>query len=108
MTGNLRPEHGTEEEAKIADLRASPKKLFCHFHGPDSDYRTNQCLEKKKTLDKMESEKKAKLIGHTTWPQTPHTQPPFVPPPPFTQTYRPSAFNYNYNPNWQPQPNPQT
>ena len=66
-----------------------PKKLFCHFHGPSSDHRTNQCPEEKKTLERMESEKKAKLVGHTTWPQTPqtqpqqiqYTQPSFVPPP---------------------------
>ena len=44
-----------------------PKKFFCHFHGSDSDHRTNQCPEKKKTLDRMEAEKKAKLVGHTTW-----------------------------------------
>jgi len=62
----------------------------------------------------MESEKKAKLVGNTTWPQTPqahqqiqYTQPSFVPPPTFTQAYRPPMFNYNYH-NWQPQPNPQT
>jgi len=84
-----------------------PKKFFCHFHGSDSDHRTNQCPEKKKTLDRMESEKKAKLVGHTTWPQTPqapqqiqYTQPSFVPPPTFTQAYRPPMFNYNYNHNW--------
>src|SRR6185312_9831678 len=73
--------------------------------------------EKKKTLERMESEKKAKLVGHTTWPQTPqtqpqqiqYTQPSFVPPPPpFTQAYRLPMFNYNYNHNWQSQPNPQT
>ena len=66
-----------------------PKIFFCHFHGSDSDHRTNQCPEKKKTLDRMESEKKAKLVGHTTWPQTPqtqsqqiqYTQPSFIPPP---------------------------
>jgi len=66
-----------------------PKKFFCHFHESDSDHRTNQCPEKKKTLERMESEKKTKLVGHTTWPQTPqthpqqiqYTQPSFVPPP---------------------------
>ena len=26
----------------------------------------------KKTLDRMEAKKKAKLVGHTTWPQTNH------------------------------------
>ena len=35
-----------------------PKKLFCHFHGPDSDHRTNQSPEKK-TIERMESEKKS-------------------------------------------------
>ena len=91
-----------------------PKKFFCHFHGSDSDHRTNQCPEKKKTLDRMEAEKKAKLVGHTTWPQTQqpqqiqYTQPSFVPTQPFTQAYRPPMFNYNYNHSWQPQPNPPT
>jgi hypothetical protein len=28
----------------------------------------NQCPEKKKTLERMEAEKKAKLVGHTNWP----------------------------------------
>ena len=62
----------------------------------------------------MEAEKKAKLVGHTTWPQTPqpqqiqYAQHSFVPPPTFTQAYRPPIFNYNYNQSWQPQPNPTT
>ena len=62
----------------------------------------------------MEAEKKAKLVGHTTWPQTQqpqqiqYTQPSFVPPQPFTQAYLPPIFNCNYNHSWQPQPNPQT
>jgi len=111
MTSNLRPEHGQRSRQG-----KGPKKFFCHFHESDSDHRTNQCPEKKKTLKRMESEKKTKLVGHITWPQTPqtqtpqvqYTQPSFVPTPPFIQTYRPPAFNYNYNPNWQPQPNPQT
>ena len=92
MISNLRPEHeaevAAEEGAEVVDLRASPKKFFCHFHASDCDHRTNQCPLKKKTLDRMESEKKAKLVGHTTWPQTPqaphkiqYTQPSFAPPP---------------------------
>ena len=40
-----------------------PQKLYCHFHGVDAGHRTNQCPEKKKTLERMEAEKKAKLVG---------------------------------------------
>ena len=93
-----------EEEEGDADLRET-KKDFCHFHGTDSDHRTNQCPEKKKTLERMEAEKKAKLVEHTTWPQPPQIQ--YLPPPPpsFRPAYRPSTCNYNpYNPNWQHQP----
>jgi len=39
-----------------------PKKFFCHFHGSDSDHTTNFCAEKKRTLEQMEEEKKAKLV----------------------------------------------
>ena len=35
-----------------------PKKFFCHFHGSDSDHTTNFCPEKKRTLERMEEEKK--------------------------------------------------
>ena len=38
-----------------------PRKFFCHFHGAESDHTTNHCPKKKKTLDRMEAEKKAKL-----------------------------------------------
>ena len=83
-----------------------PEKLFCHFHGPDSDHRTIQRPEKKKTLERMESEKKAKLVGHTTWPKTPqtqplqiqYTQPPFVPPPPFVPNIPPIHIQLQLQP----------
>ena len=62
-----------------------PQKLYCHFHGVDASHRTNQCPEKKKTPERMEVEKKAKLVGHTSWPiqqaqQFQTTQPTFNPP----------------------------
>ena len=62
-----------------------PQKLYCHFHGVDASHRTNQCPEKKKMLERMEVEKKAKLVGHTSWPiqqaqQFQTTQPTFNPP----------------------------
>jgi hypothetical protein len=75
MTSNLCPEHGAEvaaeEEAEVADLRASPKNSSVTSTG--LTLIIEQTLEK--TLERMESEKKAKLVGHTTWPQTPQTQP---------------------------------
>ena len=45
-----------------------PQKLFCHFHGEDAGHRTNQCPDKKRTLVRMEAEKNAKLVAHTSWP----------------------------------------
>ena len=47
-----------EAEAEIADLRMSKKKLFCHFHGTDSDHTANQCPEKKKKTSKEWRRKK--------------------------------------------------
>ena len=92
-----------------------PRKFFCHFHGTDLDHTTNHCPEKKKTLERMEAEKKAKLVGHTSWPGP--TNQTYNPPQP-NQTYNPvvlfntsfqptPAFSYNpYPPNWQlSQPN---
>src|SRR6185503_8638056 len=42
-----------------------PQKLFCHFHGEDAGHRTNQCPEKKRTLERMDAKKNAKLVAHT-------------------------------------------
>jgi hypothetical protein len=43
-----------------------PNKFFCHFHRRDSDHTTNYCPEKKKTLERMEDEKKGeKIVSHT-------------------------------------------
>lgn len=76
-----------------------PRKLFCHFHGSDSDHTTNFCPEKKRTLECMEEEKKAKLVNHTTLsgPSAPH-----FPPTPalYNPTFQPTpAFSYNPYPN---------
>ena len=107
-----------------------PKKFFYHFHGVESDHTMNHCLEKKKTLNRMEAEKKAKLVGHTSWigsSQTHNPQQPqhynLIPPshaynptpqtlpsaPPFNPFQPLPAFSYNpYPTNWQPpQPNSQ-
>ena len=82
-----------------------PKKFFCHFHGSDSDHTTNFCPEKKRTLERMEEEKKAKLVSHTAWSGP--SAPPFPPTPNlYNPTYQPTpAFTYNpYPNNWPPQP----
>ena len=56
----------TEAEAadvvveKVVDLRMDQKSFFCHFHGNESDHTTNFCPEKKRTLERMEEEKKGK------------------------------------------------
>ena len=71
-----------------------PKKVFCHFHVSDSDHTTNFCPEKK-TLERMEEEKKAKLVSHTAWSGP--SAPPFPPTSNlYNPTYQPSpAFTYN-------------
>jgi len=101
-----------------------PKKFFCHFHGAESDHTTNRCPEKKKTLDRMEVEKKAKLVSHTSWPGSSQTYNPqetqhynLIPSshaynptpqalpsaPPFNPFQPSPAFSYNpYPANWQP------
>ena len=82
-----------------------PKKFFCHFHGSDSDHTTNFYPEKKRTLERMEEEKKAKLVSHTAWLRP--SAPPFPPTSNlYNPTYQPSlAFTYNTYPNnWPPQP----
>ena len=72
-----------------------PRKLSCHFHGTDTDHNTNPCPEKKKTLERMETEKKAKMVGHTSWPAPPNQ--PYTPTlPTFNPPFQPvPAFSYN-------------
>ena len=75
------------------------RNFFCHFHGNQSDPTTNHCPEKKKTLEWMEAEKKAKMVRHTAWAGP--SAPPY---PPATQLYNPNfqptlAFTYNPYPN---------
>ena len=70
-----------------------PKKFFCHFHGSDSDHTTNFCLEKKRTLERMEEdEKKAKLVSHTAWSGP---SAPLFPPTPnlYNPTYQPTQHS---------------
>ena len=77
-----------------------PKKFFC---GNESDHTTNFCPEKKRTLERMEEEKKAKMVSHTVWSGP--SAPPFPPAPAlYNPTFQPTpAFSYNpYPNNWPP------
>jgi len=120
MTSNLRPEHEAEvaakEGAEVVDLRTTPKNSSVTSTELTPTTEQTSARRRRRPLREWSPRKKAKLVGHTTWPQTPqtqpqqiqYTQPSYIPPPPFTQAYRPPMFNYNYNHNWQQQPNPQT
>ena len=93
MTSNLRPEHGAEiaaeEEAEAADLRVSPKNSSVTSTGLTLIIEQTSARRRRRPLREWSPRKKTKLVGHTTWPQTPqtqhqqiqYTQPSFVPPP---------------------------
>ena len=72
-----------------------PRKFFCHFHGAESDHTTNHCTNKKKTLKRMEAEKMAKLVGHTSCPGSANQTYNL---PQLSQTYNPLPPNHPYNP----------
>jgi len=108
---------GDEEEVEAKDLRSSQESSSAIFMvGVRSHYKP--LSSEKETHERMEAEKKAKLVGHTSWP-APTNQPydplppnhPYDPapsmltsPPAFNVPFQPTpAFSYNpYLANWQP------
>src|SRR6185503_18354011 len=90
-----------KEEAEAADLRRARRNCFVTFMGKMLATELISVLKRK--LERMEAEKNAKLVAHTSWPaqQTLQFQPPqptFNPPFQIVPT-----FGYNSYPiNWQP------
>jgi hypothetical protein len=91
MTINHRPEAmvevAAEEEEGVTDPRGTKGNSFVTFMGQIPTTEPTSAQKKKKTLERMKAEKKAKLVGHTTWSQPQQIQ--YLPPttnPIFTST----------------------
>ena len=96
-------EAGDKEEAETADLRKAPKNYSSISMGQTLATEPTNVPKRRKPSKRMEVEKKAKLVVHTSWPTQP-TQPFQTPQLPYNPPFQPiPAFSYNpYPANWQP------